>query len=291
MSEVRPAWSEAFVSARLPEIEPIPPLDAITRAWAWGSGSGAGVKVAVIDSGIEGDHPAIGRPVSGYIAVSETPDGIVYDLEPHGDDFGHATACAAIIRALAPECELYSIKVLGPRLSGKGAVFAAGLRWAVENGIQVCNLSLGTTKRDFFATLHELADQAAYHNMVLVSAANNLPAPSFPSMFASVISVASHEWSDPDLYESTPRPPVDFGAPGIDVNVAWKGRSWITATGNSFAAPHITGLVARILGEHPNLAPFQVKTILRALAANVSGQPAPAAATSGQAEPPGSGGG
>ena len=63
-----------------------------------------------------------------------------------------------MIRSLAPDCELYSVKVLGDGLSGNGRIFAAGLRWAIDNGMQVCNLSLGTTKRDFFGIFHELAD-------------------------------------------------------------------------------------------------------------------------------------
>jgi subtilisin family serine protease len=61
---------------------------------------------------------------------------------------------------------------------------------------------------------------------------------------------------------------MEFGAPGIDVEVAWTGGKTVTASGNSFAAPHISGLVARILSKHPGLTPFQMKTILEALAAN-----------------------
>jgi subtilisin family serine protease len=61
---------------------------------------------------------------------------------------------------------------------------------------------------------------------------------------------------------------VELGAPGIDVEVAWRGGATLSATGNSFAAPHITGLIARILGKHPGLTPFQLKTVLHALADN-----------------------
>jgi subtilisin family serine protease len=228
------------------------------------------VKVGVIDSGIDATHPGVGGPVSGYVAVEQAPDGeMVFDTAPHTDVFGHATACAGIIRTVAPECELYSIRVLGPRLSGRGMVFAAGLRWAIENGMDVCNLSLGTTKRDFFAVLHELADLAYFRNMMLVTAANNMPVPSFPSVYGSVISVACHEEKDPYLFYYNPQPPVEFGAPGIDVRVPWLNGGWITSTGNSYAAPHITGIVTKILGKHPDLTVFQMKAVLQALAANV----------------------
>jgi subtilisin family serine protease len=148
-------------------------------------------------------------------------------------------------------------------------MFAAGLHWAIEHRMDVCNLSLGTTNRDFFAALHELADLAAFKNVVLVTAANNLPQPSYPSMYASVISVACNEEKDPLRFYYNPRPPVDFGAPGIDVQVAWEESAYATMTGNSFAAPHLTGVIALILSKHPGLTPFLVKTILRSTAANV----------------------
>ena len=276
----RPAYSSQFAAERLARLERVDPLDAISPEWAWGGSQGAGVKVAVIDSGIDASHPAVGGRVSGYLAITQGPDGLVYDTEPHQDAYGHGTACAGLIRSVAPACELYSVKVLGGGLGGSGAVFVAGLRWAIEQGMNVCNLSLGTTKRDFFSVFHELADLAYFHNVMLVTAANNQPVPSFPSVYASVISVASHEQQDPYVFYYNPRPPVEFGAPGIDLRLAWLNGGWITGTGNSYAAPHITGIVAKILGKHPDLTIFQMKTILRALAANVS-----AAAEDGEGTP------
>ena len=270
MSHRRPAYSDVFAPGTIPQEEPILPLDGVTREWAWGDSTGRGVKVAVIDSGIDADHPAIGDDVSGYVAVTQGPDGIEFDTAPHSDLYGHGTACAGIIRAFAPDCELYSVRVLGSGLIGRGVIFAAGLRWAIEHGMHVCNLSLGTTKADFFGVLHELADLAYFRRVALVTAANNMPRPSFPSVYASVISVASHDEPDSERFYYNPRAPVEFGARGIDVRVAWQDGGWVTSTGNSFAAPHITGIVARILGKHPSLTPFQLKAVLRALAMNVS---------------------
>jgi subtilisin family serine protease len=262
------AWGLTLDS--VPTIPPVPRLDDIDAEWAWGGSDGTGVRIAVIDSGVDESHPAIGAPVSGYVEVSEGPAGLVYDNQIHGDTSGHGTMCAGIIRSLAPRCELYSVKVLGSGMGGRGTVFAGGLRWAIDHGMQVCNLSLGTTKKDYVPLLHELADLAYFRGICLVTAANNLPIPSFPSMFASVISVACHGGKNPYLVIHNPKPPVEFGAPGIDLRVPWLNGEWITTTGNSCAAPHITGLIAKILGKHPGLAPFQVKTILRALAANVA---------------------
>jgi subtilisin family serine protease len=261
-------WSAAFAPPGPPTIGPTLP-DVITPEWAWGTSDGEGVKVAVIDSGIDATHPAIGGRVAGYVSVGDGPGGIVYDTAPHRDDHGHGTACAGIIRSFAPACELYSVKVLGHGLSGRGAVFAAGLRWATENGMRVCNLSLGTTRRELYALLHELADLAYFRNVVLVTAANNLPLASYPSVYASVISVAAHEEREPYRFYYNPRPPIEFGAPGVEVQVAWLDGAWLSGTGNSYAAPHITGIVAKIVAKHPELTPFEAKAVLKALATNV----------------------
>ncbi|MCC6222299.1 MAG: S8 family serine peptidase [Thermoleophilia bacterium] len=265
----RPAWSSAFAPGALRTVDPVALVDELTPDWAWGGSTGAGVRVAVIDSGVDAGHPSVGS-VAGYLSISEEGDVLAYDERPHEDVFGHGTACAGIIRSLAPDCELYSIRVLGPGLKGRGTVFAGGLRWAIENGMHVCNLSLGSTKRDLFGVFHELADLAYFRNVVLVTAANNMPVTSYPSLYAAVVSVASHDVGDPYRFYYNPEPPVEFGALGIDVRIAWRDGGFITATGNSFAAPHISGLAARILGKHPGLTVFQLKTVLRALAANVS---------------------
>lgn len=267
--ELRPAYATAFTEGltfiNLPFF-----IEEVTRERAWGGSTGQGVKVAVIDSGIDGSHPAVGGRIAGYVAIAEDSDGtLTYDTSPHEDLFGHGTACAGIIRAAAPECELYSVRVLGANLGGRGTVFAAALRWAIENDMHVCNLSLGTTKKDYFAVFHELADLAYFHNVILVTAANNMRVPTFPSMYASVISVACHAGRDPYQFFYNPKPPVEFGAPGIDVRVAWLDGQWITGTGNSYAAPSITGIVAKILGKHPGLTVFQIKTILQTLAGNI----------------------
>jgi subtilisin family serine protease len=251
-------------------VRAIPGLDDLTPAWAWGGSTGAGVRVAVIDSGIDNAHPAIDGRVRGYISFSEDADGsVVSSEEPHDDAFGHGTACAGIIRRMAPDCDLYSVKVLGARLRGQGSAFLAGLRWAIEQRMDVVNLSLGTTRREYADPLYELADRAYFGNTILVTAANNMPTPSYPSLYGTVISVACHAGQDPDEFYYNPAPPVEFLAPGIDVQVAWLDGRHLSVTGNSFAAPHIAGQVARILARHPGLSPFQVKTILRATARNL----------------------
>jgi subtilisin family serine protease len=92
---------------------------------------------------------------------------------------------------------------------------------------------------------------------------------SYPWRFSSVISVGSHERADSREYFYNPRPPVEFFARGLDVKVAWQGGATLTATGNSFATPHISGMCALIRSKHPSLTPFEVKHALYLTAANV----------------------
>jgi subtilisin len=150
----------------------------IDKEWAWGGASGAGITVAVVDSGIDAGHPAVGR----------------------------------VERAVALQ----------------------------------------------------------FAGVVLVCATNNVPGPTFPSQFSSVISVAAHDGQDPFCLDANPAPPTDFGAPGIDIRVPWLAGATILSTGNSFAAPHVTGLAARLLSKHPYLTPYEVKTVLRAVSSNAT---------------------
>ena len=129
---MRPAWSAEFSPEALRYPDPIPVLDELTPEWAWGGSTGRGVRVAVVDSGIDADHPALGGMVRGAVAVVEKDGQCSYEAGPHGDAFGHGTACAGIIHSIAPEAELYSVKVLGATLSGTGGMFAAGLRWVLR---------------------------------------------------------------------------------------------------------------------------------------------------------------
>jgi subtilisin len=269
---VKPAWSWQFEAGKLAPATTLPLPSPITADWAWGGSRGAGVRVAVVDSGIDAAHPAVGAVAGGVVLTYDpaAPDQVRAVEGPHEDLFGHGTACAGIIRSLAPEAELHSVRVLGSRLTGKGIVFAAGLRWAIANRMQVVNLSLSTGRREYFAVFHELVDEAYFANVMLVCAVNNVAGPTYPP-------------STPRCSRSRPtRPPTPTGStttrprrwssapPGIDIEVPWLGGSTIKATGNSFAAPHIAGLVARILGKHPGLTPFQVKTVLLALASNAA---------------------
>lgn len=251
-------------------------LEDLSPAWAWGGATGRGVRVAVVDSGVEADHPALEGcvDVDAGMAVTVDREGNAIDHPgPHGDSFGHATAVAGIIHSIAPEARITSVKVLGAGLGGKAAGFLRGLGWAVEQGFDIINLSLGTTRRDWALPFYEVCDQAYFKGCFVVTAANNVASASYPSLFGSVASVACNLATDPFRFHYNPEPPTEFLAPGIDVDVAWRGGTYMKSTGNSYAAPHLAGIAALIRSKHPELRPFQVKTVLWATAANVREAP------------------
>jgi subtilisin len=269
-AEELPAWSLPDDAVARIEVAPDWPKE-ISREWAWGGSGGEGVRVCILDSGIELGHPLVG-PVEAAVAVSVGEDGaLVVEEDAEGDLCGHGTACAGIVRSLAPACRLFSVRVLGSGYTGSGRVLVAGLRWAVQQGFDVVNMSLSTTKSEFVGGLHELADSAYFRRTILVASAHNMPVESYPWRFSSVVSVGTHARPDPLEFFYNPQPPVEFFARGVDVDVAWLGGGHLRVTGNSFATPHMSGICALVLGRHPELTPFQLKSVLSLTASNVGG--------------------
>jgi subtilisin len=266
-----PAWSLPTEAMGAPPLAP-DWHEQVTRDWALGGSTGAGVDVCILDSGIDPRHPLIGELASA-VAVTFDDDGTARIVEDEaGDVCGHGTACAGIVRALAPDCRLHSVRVLGSGATGTGDLILAGLRHAIDAGHRVVNLSLSTTKRRFADTLHDLADDAYFQGTALVASAHNSPVESYPWRFSSVVSVGSHEGSEPFSWYANPSPPVEFFARGVDLDVAWIGGGTMKCTGNSFAAPHIAGIAALVLAKHPELTPFQLKSVLYLTADNMGGK-------------------
>lgn len=264
-----PAWSlttEAQSTIGIPSEWP----EQVTRDWAIGGATGEGIDVCILDSGVDGDHPLVGGLASAVTVRMEGDEATIVPDEI-GDVCGHGTACAGIVRALAPACRLHSVRVLGEGNTGSGGLILGGLRHAIERKFDIVNLSLSTTKRSFAELLHELADSAYFQGTVLVASAHNMPVESYPWRFSSVISVGSHEGTDSYQWFANPNPPVEFFARGIDIDVAWTGGGTLRCTGNSFAAPHIAGLSALVLSKHRDLTPFQLKSVLYLTAANTGG--------------------
>src|ERR1700686_288118 len=259
---------------------------AIQPETLWQGRTGRGVRVAVVDSGIDSEHPDLqGKAKESVEAVPEEAP-IEFRPSASGDQAGHGTACAGIITSIAPDVDLYSVKVLGPKASGSGDMFLVGLDYAIKQKFRVINLSLGTTKRDFFAPLHDLLDRAYQAGCIVVSAANNLPYPSYPSIFSSsVVSVVKRAGGDPFNFGYRYGQVIELVAPGVEVKTTWPGGGYRQLTGNSFACPYVVGIIALMMEAYPNLTPFQVKTILYTIAQRNREKAAALAQSSGPSKP------
>ncbi|HYE65254.1 MAG TPA: S8 family serine peptidase, partial [Pyrinomonadaceae bacterium] len=234
--------------------------EALADIWApirpdttWQGRTGRGVSVAVVDSGIDAEHPALKGKVKGSVEAFVEGGKINFRPSAAGDAAGHGTACAGIITSIAPDVDLYSVKVLGANAAGSGEMFLAGLDYAIKQKMQVINLSLGTTKPEYFAPLHDLLDRAYHAGSIVVAAANNLPQPSYPSIFSSsLVSVIKREGEDPFNFGYRYGEVIELVAPGVQVRTTWPGGGYRQLTGNSFACPHIVGIIALVLEAYPD---------------------------------------
>ena len=109
-----------------------------------------------------------------------------------------------MVASVAPGAEMVVAPMLGADNRGKGRALAAAIDWTVSQRIEVVNLSLSSRSEQMYAALHDIADRSYFANTLLVCAANNAPGPSYPSLFASVVSVAAHDVPDPDVWFYNP---------------------------------------------------------------------------------------
>ena len=235
-----PAWSlpkDAVDRIALPAEWP----ERVTREWALGRrrparacGSASSTRASTRAT----RSSASSRARSSSRSARTTRS--IADEDTEGDVSGHGTACAGIVRALAPGAGSRASASSGRASRAAARVLLAGLRYAIEQGFDVINMSLSTTKKPFASVLHELADSAYFRRTVLVASAHNMPVESYPWRFSSVISVGSHEEPDPLDFFYNPSPPVEFFGRGVNVEVPWLGGRTLTVSGNSFATPHMS---------------------------------------------------
>lgn len=229
--------------------------------------TGAGVKVAVIDTGIDIDHPDL-RVLGGYNYVANNSN---YD-----DDNGHGTHCGGIIAALnntvgvvgvAPGASLYGVKVLNASGSGTWSAIAQGIEWAISNGMQVISMSLGGTSGS--TTLQQACTNAWNANIVICAAAGNSGTKSgkgdsveYPARYTECIAVAATDSKDARAAWSSTGPKVEVAAPGVSVLSCYYGGGYATMSGTSMATPHVAGLAALVIAAHPGYTNQQVRTAI-----------------------------
>lgn len=197
------------------------------------------LKIAVIDSGINPDHPHICAPT---VAVNFDPEELDYSCT---DMLGHGTAVTAAIQEKAPEASYYILKLFGKSLRTTGDRLIRAIGWAVEHEMDVVNLSLGTANPCHRAALEALVARAVAANVLVVAARYSEKVPVLPGMLDGVISV-DVDWNLPrDQFrvENQPDGRVFYASglprplPGVPVSR--------NLSGISFAVANMTGFVAR----------------------------------------------
>lgn len=248
-----------------------PSLDQARQALA--SGDGSGVKVAIIDSGIDVTHPMLaGLELADEVSVS--CDGLSLRVEENsgGDLFGHGTAVSSLFRKIAPGAKIGSFRALDSSNQARNFVIAECVSQAISRGYQVINCSFGCRGLTrYVMDYKEWVDRAYLEGIHVVAACSNLD-PSireWPAFFPSVISVRGIDCPSHDFYHQSGQM-VSFLARGEQVEVPWLGGGTKIETGSSYAAPLISGWIARILSALPDLNPASLKPLLAELAKSYS---------------------
>ena len=246
-----------------PWISPAEAAEAIRR------GRGRGVRIAVLDSGIEASHPALGGlQLVDDIAIVEEGRKLVTVPGEGRDVYGHGTAIAGILRQVAPEAEIGSIRVLGESLWSRTAIILEGAHQAIQRGYHILNCSLGCSIPEHVLKYKNWVDEAYLRGVHVVAACNNSDygRPEWPAFFTSVLTVNMARAEDQREVFYKPGHLVEFAARGVDVDVPWSGGGMKQVTGSSFAAPRVAGMLACLLSEAPNIDPLQAKALFHRLA-------------------------
>jgi subtilisin len=239
-------------------------------AGAQAASMGNGVRVAVLDTGVDPTHPLLaGRIVAtaDFLDPSNTgavdvTDGLDNDSSGEADEaWGHGTHVAGIVAVAAPNVELMIGRVLDA--DGRGDVLgvAAGIRWAVDNGARVINLSLGTTATSH--AIEEALEEAEDAGVLVVAAAGNRGTDNpteYPARSRRTFAVAAADCDSRPTEFTSYGPFVDLVAPGVAIRSSYPGNRYRLWTGTSMAAPWASGTAALLLSIHPQWTPTQVQS-------------------------------
>ncbi|MGA5770172.1 type VII secretion-associated serine protease mycosin [Streptomyces pseudogriseolus] len=265
-------------------------LDALHTDRIWPTTRGAGVTVAVLDTGVEADHPDLDGN------VLEGKDLVGFGAREGDEAWArHGTAMAGIIAGhghgpgdgdgvlgVAPEAKILPVRVIledkdparAKARSTRGNALAEGIRWAADHGADVINLSLG----DDSASAHpepgedEAIQYALRKGVVVVASAGNGGEKgdriSYPAAYPGVIAATAVDRYGTRAPFSTRRWYATVSAPGVDVIIADPDHKYYEGWGTSAASAFVSGAVALLKAAHPDLTPAQTKRLLEDTARN-----------------------
>lgn len=238
-------------------------VSRIDAAKSWPTSRGNGVKVAVIDTGIDKSHPDLTENIKGGINFVQSGRGAKAIIDPTAwnDDNGHGTHVSGTIAAadnaigvigVAPEAQLYGVKVLNSAGSGYVSDIISGVEWSVNNNIQVINMSLGLTSH--VQALQDAVNAADNAGVVVVAAAGNsgdgnaaTNNVNYPAKYSSTIAVSATDSIDRIATFSSDGVEVEIAAPGVNIYSTTRGGGYGNMSGTSMATPHVAGVIANVL--------------------------------------------
>ena len=222
----------------------------------WKKTKGQGVKVAILDTGVI-QHPDLIHNIKGGINFSTS------DSKDFVDRAGHGTHVAGIIAAenneqgvvgVAPQADLYAVKVLGDSGSGSYEMIVKGIDWAIENGMDIISMSLGSPYPSDI--LHDALKRAYAKNITIITAAGNDGDTDddddidYPAYYPETIAVGSIDKHMKRSWFSSDGKELDIMAPGQEIYSTYLENKYAILSGTSMATPFITGVVALLIAKH-----------------------------------------
>jgi subtilisin family serine protease len=231
----------------------------------WRYTKGRGVKVAVIDTGIANDHPAVKNNYKGGVNII-SPMFTPYDYNGHGTHVAGTIAGRSQelgILGVAPRVHLYAVKAFNRRGSASLSDLLSAINWCIENKMDIINMSFGMVKVS--DSLRQAIQTAYRKNLVMVAASGNQGSNGnidFPARFHETIGVTATGKDGKLASFSNTGNGVDLAAPGDKITSCWLNGVTREMSGTSMAVPHVTGTAALLLYLKSNLSPDQVRKLL-----------------------------
>lgn len=218
--------------------------------------TGQGVRVAIIDSGVNPSHPHVGGVAGG---IGFRTNGV---SENYLDYVGHGTAVAGAIREKAPEALLFAVKVFDQTLRTNAKTILRALEWAIENEMDVVNLSLGTFNQSYREEFERIVARATEHNVIIVAAHETAGQLLFPGCLPGVLAVEL-DW---DCSRETFRSKADGAKPVFLASGYPRSIPGVTPEQNlngiSFAVANMTGIIARMRQSNPGFTLAEIEKFL-----------------------------
>ncbi|WP_276301568.1 S8 family peptidase [Halorussus lipolyticus] len=245
-------------------------MQALAETTPWGidrvnapeqPSDGSGADVAIIDTGIDSDHPDLQGNLGAGAAFTSCSSWYANCRYDWDDDNGHGTHCAGIagaiagngegVEGVAPGVTLHAVKVLDSGGGGTYSDIAAGVEWVANQGYDVGSMSLGGSSSS--STLRDAIQYADNSGVTIVAAAGNSGPCSdcvgYPAAYPETIAVSSTDRYDNLSDFSSTGPEVDIAAPGSDIYSTYVGGGYDTLSGTSMACPHVAGAAGILRAE------------------------------------------